>query len=71
MKGISVWTYMFPPLRDGPRDPALMRMQMEVPSSLEKPQYVGLPQIRHGRFLLTRAKPTEIMGLRFAAARLV
>jgi hypothetical protein len=56
---------MFPPFRDGPRDPALMRMQMEVPWSLEKPQYVGLPQIRHGRFLLTRAKPTEIMGFMF------
>jgi hypothetical protein len=28
---------------------------------------VGLPQIRHGRFLLTRAKPTEIMGLRFCS----
>jgi hypothetical protein len=24
---------MFPPLRDRPRDPALMRMQIEVPSS--------------------------------------
>jgi hypothetical protein len=28
---------------------------------------VDLPQIRQGRFLLTRAKPTEIMGLVFAA----
>ena len=26
------------PMRDSPRDPALIRMQMEVPSSLEKPQ---------------------------------
>jgi hypothetical protein len=60
-----------PPLRDSPREPALMRIQMEVPSSLEKPRQVGLPQIRDGRFLLTRAKPTEIMGLRFAAARFV
>jgi hypothetical protein len=23
---------------------------------------VGLPQIRHGRFLLTRSKPTEIIA---------
>lgn len=38
MNGISGWTCMFPPLRESPRDPALMRMQMEVPSSLEKPQ---------------------------------
>jgi len=38
MKGISVWTCMFPPLRDRPPDPALIRMQIEVPSSLEKPQ---------------------------------
>jgi hypothetical protein len=35
---ISVWTCMFPPLRDGPRAPALIRMQVEVPSSVEKPQ---------------------------------
>jgi hypothetical protein len=38
MNGISEWTCIFPPLRDSPRDPALMRMQMEVSSSLEKPQ---------------------------------
>jgi hypothetical protein len=38
MNGISGWTWIFPPFRDGPRDPELMRMQMEVPSSLEKPQ---------------------------------
>ena len=43
--------------------PALIRMQMEVPSSLEKPQVV-LPQIRQGRVLLTRLNPTEIMRLR-------
>ena len=56
---------MFPPLRDSPRDPALMRMQMEVPSSPEKPQYLGLPQIRSGVFLQTRLKPTEITGFTF------
>lgn len=38
MSEISEWTWIFPPLRDRPRDPALIRMQMEVPSSLEKPQ---------------------------------
>ena len=38
MNGISGWACMFPPLRESPRDPALIRMQMEVPSSLEKPQ---------------------------------
>jgi hypothetical protein len=38
INGISGWTWIFPPLRDGLRDPALTRMQMEVPSSLEKPQ---------------------------------
>ena len=43
-------------------------MQMEVPSSLEKPQWVGLPQIRQGRVLLTRLKPTEIIELRFVTS---
>ena len=38
MNGISGWTWIFPPLRESPRDPALLRMPMEVPSSLEKPQ---------------------------------
>ena len=48
-----------------------MRMQMDVPSSLEKPQYVGLPQIRQGRLLLTRLKPTEIIESRLLADILV
>src|SRR5690242_16508637 len=56
---------MFPPLRESPRDPALMRMQMEVPSSLEKHNKWVCHKSDTGRFLLTRAKPTEIMGLRF------
>jgi hypothetical protein len=29
---------------------------------------VGLPQIRQGRFLLTRSNPTEIIGSRFLQA---
>ncbi len=36
--------------------------QTEVPSSLEEP--VGLLQIRPGRLLLTRLKPTEIIESR-------
>ncbi len=40
-------------------------MQMEVPSSLKSHNKWVCRKIRHGRFLLTRAKPTEIMGLRF------
>ena len=31
MNGISGWTYMFPPLRDGLREPALMRMLNDSP----------------------------------------
>ena len=57
--GISVWTCMFPPLRDTPREPLLSRIQIEVRSSVEKPQKSGLPQIRQGRRLLTRWKPRE------------
>ena len=38
MNLVSGLTWMFPPLLDSPRDPSLIRMQMEVPSSHEKPQ---------------------------------
>jgi len=60
--GVDVY---IPTVSRRPRDPTPMRMQMEVPSSLEKPQYVGLPQIRHGTSLLTRLKPTEIIRITF------
>ena len=54
---------MLPPLPDVPREPVLMRMQMEVPSSVEYPHQVGFLQIRQGRFLLTRWNPPDTGGV--------
>jgi hypothetical protein len=44
-------------LREVPFDPMLIRMQMEVCSSLVKPHQSGFLQTRHGRNLVTRQKP--------------
>ena len=52
---------MFPPFAGWPARARADAHADGVPSSLEKPQQVGLPQIRHGRVLLTRLKPSEII----------
>jgi len=44
-----------------PRDPPLMRMQMEYPHLSKSHNKWVCRKFRHGRILLTRLKPTEII----------
>ena len=56
---------MFPPLRESTRDPALMRIQMEVPSSLEKATISGFATNPTRTFFANALKPDRNHGFTF------